>query len=157
VQHGKEGTEYNNQLKEQVRFIEKKVEEKAFQNVAAGIILNDHNRVLITKRLGRTGVGDCWEFPGGKIREGELVEDCLKRELLEELSIQIANINPYYAVYHNYGNFVIRLFSNLCRIESGNIDLKDHSKYEWADPKTVDLHSMCPADRQIAEKLRSAI
>jgi len=151
--HGEDGAEYNSTLKEQAKFVEKGISNGIFQNVAAAIIVDDLNRVLVTKRLDRTGVGDCWEFAGGKIKEGESVEDCLKRELQEELSIQITGVVPYCSVYYDYGEFAIRLFASFCKMASGNINLKDHSKCDWVDIKALGSYPVCPADRLIVQRL----
>ncbi len=153
VDHAKDGVRYNNLLGEQVRFLEDKLGNNLFYNVSAAIIQNDSQKLLIAKRFGNDHVGDCWEFVGGKLNEGETLHHCLSREIYEELGVTITDIIPYYAVCFDYEKFFIRLLACLCRLGNGEISLKDHSHYEWVHRETIMSYNLCSADRLIAEKL----
>ena len=70
--------------------------------VAVGVIFNGNGQVLIAKRLPHQHQGECWEFPGGKIEEGESDFNALKRELLEEIGIEVTGSDPWLEVMHDY-------------------------------------------------------
>ena len=97
--------------------------------VLCGLIFNSKNQLLITRR----GSGDFkgkWEFPGGKLEKDETEEECLKREISEELNIDI-NVD-YFLMNnsHSYSTFSVELISYVSTISSGEIKLSDHDKYE---------------------------
>ena len=78
-------------------------------HVVAGVIYDASGKVLLAQRLeGRHRAG-CWEFPGGKLHKGETVQQALKRELLEELSIVVQHIKPLIKVYHQYDQYNVLL------------------------------------------------
>jgi len=154
VHHGIEGDTLNSTLRDRAKFMEDQLDNQIFQNVGAAIIFDDTQRVLIAKRADKDEASSCWEFVGGKIRDQETLESCLKRELEEELTIKTNKIMPYYAVYHDHGDFAIRLFSALCKIESGTITLKEHSQFDWVDLRSIESYALCPADKLVAQKLR---
>ena len=106
-----------------------------------------------------------WEFPGGKINSGESAEDCLRRELVEELgvSINVGNALPHHM--HHYETFSVTLYPFICKIDSGEITLHEHSAMVWLP--ITDLHVLDWADadlpvieeyqRQIAEIAQTGI
>ena len=104
--------------------------------VLCGLIFNSKNQLLITRR----GSGDFkgkWEFPGGKLEKNETEEECLKREISEELNI---DINVDYFLMNNshpYPTFTVELVSYVSTIRSGEIKLSDHDKYEWIGVSAV--------------------
>src|SRR6056300_1186986 len=72
-------------------------------HVVAGIIYNDtRDQILIAKRPDHLHQGGLWEFPGGKVDEGESVESALQRELLEELDIGVSEAEPFQQIAHRY-------------------------------------------------------
>ncbi len=77
--------------------------------VAAAVIVNEQGRLLIARRKPGKAQGGLWEFPGGKLEPGESAEDCLRRELLEEMNIQIQPTERLGVHEHDYGTIVIRL------------------------------------------------
>ena len=90
--------------------------------VAAGVI-TDNDKVLITRRAPEENLAGGWEFPGGKIEVNETPEDCLARELKEELNIDVS-IGKFCAeVTHDYGNMNINLIAYYCTIIDGTIPL----------------------------------
>lgn len=72
-----------------------------------------------------------WEFPGGKIDEGENPEECLKRELIEELGVEISIGEPLPVRTHHYPLFTVTLYPFICEIVSGEITLHEHSAMVW--------------------------
>ncbi len=73
-------------------------------HVAVGVILDADQRILITRRADDAHQGGLWEFPGGKVEQGESLESALRRELLEELGITIGAIAPLIEIHHDYGD-----------------------------------------------------
>jgi 8-oxo-dGTP diphosphatase len=81
-----------------------------------------------------------WEFPGGKIDEGESPQECLKRELHEELGIETSVGQPLTASTHHYPSFAVTLYPFICEIVSGEIALHEHSAMVWLPVE--ELHTL---------------
>lgn len=121
--------------------------------VIAAIILKD-NKVLIAQRAEGQKLAGKWEFPGGKIEDGETPEECLKREMKEELNVDI-EIGEFFgeSVYH-YETGPIRLVAYKARLLGGQCKLKVHSRVEWVEPHQLANYHFAPADIPFVEKLR---
>ena len=120
--------------------------------VICGLIFNSQNQLLITRR----GSGDFkgkWEFPGGKLEENETEEDCLKREILEELNIKIDIDYFLMNNFHTYPTFSIELISYVSTINSGEITLSDHDRYEWVDIDKLKGFDFLDGDLPIIEQI----
>ncbi|HIE42822.1 MAG TPA: Nudix family hydrolase [Nitrospinaceae bacterium] len=78
-------------------------------HVAVGVIKNKQGDVLISRRASGVHQGGLWEFPGGKVEEGESTYQALKRELTEELGITISSSRPLLDIYHDYGDLKVHL------------------------------------------------
>lgn len=81
---------------------------KKVVNVAVGVV-EHQGKILVAKRASAQHQGGLWEFPGGKIEQGETVFAALKRELLEEVDIEIANSSPLINIEHDYGDKCVAL------------------------------------------------
>jgi 8-oxo-dGTP diphosphatase len=99
--------------------------------VLAAIIFNDKNEILVAKRKSYLSQGNLWEFPGGKLMVTETPEDCLKREIKEELGIEIKIKELCCAVNHSYPQFNILLIAYRAEIIQDNFLLSDHSEIKW--------------------------
>ena len=88
-----------------------------------------------------------WEFPGGKIDQGETQEECLRRELVEELGICVRVEQQLAVSEHQYPTFAVTLHPFICTIESGEIVLHEHSAATWLSPS--DLHTLDWAEADI--------
>ena len=113
--------------------------------VTAGII-ESGNKILIARRKKGLHLAGFWEFPGGKIEENESPESCLKRELSEELSVNVLVGAFFMDNIHKYGDKTILLKAYRCKIESGDLILKDHDKAEWVAISELSNYSFAPAD-----------
>jgi 8-oxo-dGTP diphosphatase len=122
--------------------------------VAAAIIEDEQGRILIARRKPGKSQAGMWEFPGGKIEEGELVEDCLRRELIEEMGIEIAPYAYFGVNDHHYGSTHIRLIAYRARYLSGEIDLVDHDEYRWITAQELSEYTFAPADVKFVEMLQ---
>jgi 8-oxo-dGTP diphosphatase len=78
-------------------------------HVAVGVILDRQQNILLTKRAADAHQGGLWEFPGGKVEDGEDLAVALQRELLEELGIAIGRTSPLIAVQHDYADKAVLL------------------------------------------------
>ena len=117
---------------------------KTYQ-VTAAIIRKD-SKILIARRAQNKHLGGYWEFPGGKIEEGETPQECLKRELEEELGI-VVNVGAFFMENeHHYEDKIIQLQAFECEHISGNIMLNDHDQIEWVHPSEFINFKFAPAD-----------
>jgi len=126
------------------------------KQVTAAIILKE-NQVLIAQRAPGENLAGKWEFPGGKVEPGETPRDCLKREILEELDVEIEVLDFFAESICTYASGKIKLLAYWCRWISGDFTLKVHSQIAWANHTELDSFDFAPADIPLAEKLKSVI
>ncbi len=94
-----------------------------------------------------------WEFPGGKIEAGESRESALKREIQEELGIDITINNFLCTTDYDYPSFHLTMHCYLCRVETGEIELREHKSARWLTTELLDSVEWLPADKDVIEKL----
>ena len=124
-------------------------------NVAAAVI-RDGSRIFATQR----GYGDCkdgWEFPGGKIEEGESPRQALVREIREELDTEIVVGDLLAVVEYDYPAFHLSMKCFWCRIVDGTPVLKEHEAARWLDADHIDSVDWLPADRAILSLVREKL
>ena len=97
-----------------------------------------------------------WEFPGGKIEPGETAESALKREIQEELGIDITVDKFLCTTDYDYPSFHLTMHCYLCRIISGEIELREHKSARWLTAETLDNMEWLPADKEVVEKLKTS-
>lgn len=105
-------------------------------HVACAIIERD-GLVLSALRSASMNLPLRWEFPGGKIEPGEGREECLKRELVEEMGVEIAVGRPLTPTTHEYPTLAVTLYPYVCSIVSGEITLHEHSAMTWLAPERM--------------------
>lgn len=120
--------------------------------VVCGIIFHD-SKVLICRRKPNRSLGGFWEFPGGKIEDGEKNEESLCRELMEELGMEVVVLDFFKSQFHNYDSFKIELIAYRCNFIRASFDLSDHDAYEWVGILDLNKWKLAPADIPIAEEL----
>jgi len=120
--------------------------------VICGIIYKD-DEIFICRRKSNKSLGGFWEFPGGKIEKGESHEDSLKRELMEELHMEVEVIEYYDSVKYDYGDFAIELIAYTCSFRNWNLSLTDHDLYEWVMPGETLNWKLSPADIPLVKRL----
>nr|WP_276576443.1 8-oxo-dGTP diphosphatase MutT [Caldicoprobacter algeriensis] len=123
------------------------------KDVAAAIIIKN-NKILIAQRAEGQKLAGKWEFPGGKIEDGETPEECLKREIKEELDIDIEVDGFFGESVYTYGTETISLIAYKARFKGGQCKLKVHSRAEWVEPHELVNYDFAPADVPFVEKLR---
>jgi 8-oxo-dGTP diphosphatase len=111
-------------------------------------------KILCAKRSATMSQPGLWEFPGGKVEQGELLEDCLTREILEELNISIRIVIAMSPSEFSYSSDkTIRLLPFLCTWESGLIQLLEHEEVRWLTKEELFSVNWAPADLPIAQEL----
>ena len=95
-----------------------------------------------------------WEFPGGKVKKGESREECLVREIREELSLEVELIRAMDPLEHRYPEQTILLFPYVCGIRSGTIRLAEHMEYRWLSCEALSGLDWLEADTLLVEKVR---
>lgn len=113
--------------------------------VACAIIENG-GKVLSTQRSESMSLPLKWEFPGGKINDGENPTECLKRELYEELGIDAMIGRPLSPVNHHYPTFSVTLYPFICTIICGEITLHEHAALAWLAPGELHMLDWAEAD-----------
>ena len=120
-------------------------------DVTAAIIHRKHEFLIARRRSG--SLRGFWEFPGGKTRSGETLEDCLRREIREEMDVEIAIERPVLSVPWCDGTRRIRLPGDLCRWVSGEPVARDHESVVWIRCGELGRFQFAPADRPIVDYL----
>lgn len=113
--------------------------------VVAAIMLDDAGRVLAVKCPPHKHSGG-WEFPGGKIEPGETPADALKREICEELGVEIGVGELLYTVEWDYPAFHLRMHCLVSRIVRGNLQLREHTEARWLGADALESVDWLPAD-----------
>ena len=96
-----------------------------------------------------------WEFPGGKIEPGESSEDALKREIQEELGVDIAIENLLCTTEYDYPSFHLTMHCYLCSIASGEIELREHKSARWLRPEELGSVEWLPANKDVISRLNN--
>jgi 8-oxo-dGTP diphosphatase len=127
--------------------------EKTIIQVAAGLIKKDR-RYLITKRPAGVHLAGFWEFPGGKRETGESLEQCLLRELKEELGIDIIPGSPFHIIRHEYPEKLVELHFFCCTIQRGEPQALGCEELRWVAANDLLQYEFPPADRPIIDMLQ---
>ena len=123
--------------------------------VVAAIIKKD-NEIFATQR----GYGDFkggWEFPGGKIEEGETPQEALVREIKEELDTVVEVNELLDTVEYDYPNFHLSMDCFICKIKSGDLVLKEHEAAAWLTKETLYSVDWLPADQGLIPQIENYI
>jgi 8-oxo-dGTP diphosphatase len=115
-------------------------------DVTCALIIGHKGEILVAQRSSSMRLPLKWEFPGGKTEPGENQEQCLIREIAEELDVIVEIICPLVPYEHHDADLAIRLIPFLSRIKSGEISLAEHAAYIWCKPEELPALDWADAD-----------
>ena len=121
-------------------------------NVVAAIIIKDKKIYATQRSYGE--LKDGWEFPGGKVEQGEAPENAIVREIKEELDTVIEVIEYFDTVEYDYPNFHLSMKCYICTVVSGKLELLEHEAAKWLDKDSLDSVAWLPADLGLVDKLK---
>ncbi|HEX9808941.1 MAG TPA: 8-oxo-dGTP diphosphatase MutT [Alphaproteobacteria bacterium] len=127
--------------------------------VAAVVLIDGDGRVLIARRPEGKPMAGLWEFPGGKLGEGETPEAALVRELREELGIEVCEtcLSPLTFASHAYGDFHLLMPLYQCRVWKGVPTPREGQEIRWVHPERLAALPMPPADAPLVAALRDRL
>ena len=125
---------------------------KPHYHVTAALIWKN-GKVLIAKRPKGSHLEGYWEFPGGKQEKGENLEECLEREIREELGLTIKTDQVLLTVEHDYGSKAISLHIFNCTFSRGEPEALECQEFRWVAPGDFLKFTFPPPDRKVAEFL----
>ena len=120
-------------------------------------IIESENKILIAQRKSKDNLfGGLWEFPGGKIEDGETPEECMARELKEELEIEVEVGTLITSNKHRYPNGIFELLVYKVEHISGNFVLNDHDEVKWITIDEISKFDFPPANTPIINYLKNS-
>lgn len=121
-------------------------------DIVCGGVLRD-DRLLVCRRAAHKALGGYWEFPGGKIEEGETPQLSLEREIEKEQGMKAHVGDHLTTCIHRYDGYCVRLIAYRCRFISANFSMTAHDRYEWVLPWEIGDFDLAPADIPVAQML----
>ena len=127
--------------------------------VVACALINEYGKVLINERPVGKDYAGYWEFPGGKVDEGETPEEAIIRELKEEINIDVTGscLAPLSFTEKQYDNYYVVVLLYVCRRWNGHIMPMEEQELAWVSPKEIDNFNLLPADKSFFANLRELI
>ena len=122
--------------------------------VVAAVIVDGEGRILATQR-GYGEMKDGWEFPGGKVEAGETPEQALRREIGEELDVDVAVDELLGTVEWDYPNFHLTMHCYWCRVMDGELSLLEHEASRWLSRDELWSVAWLPADREVVRMIEN--
>ncbi len=121
--------------------------------VVAAIIENDLGEVLCALRSPHMSMPNLWEFPGGKVENGESLEDAIEREISEELLCKVKALDVFHDNTYEYDNVFVNLICLKCKLIEGTPVNTEHSTLIWLNRKSLNSLKWAPADMAAVKKL----
>ena len=122
--------------------------------VVAGIIDHDGKILCMQRAAGKFDyVSYKWEFPGGKIEEGETKQQALKRELTEEMEMNVDVLDHIIDVYYEYPDFTMNMYCYHCKAHSNSFVMNVHNDFKWLPVSELKTLDWAPADVAIVDKI----
>ena len=129
--------------------------------VSAAVILHTnpqtHKKEILATQRGYGDFKGGWEFPGGKIESGETPEECIVREIREELAVEVKAEKIIGVVEYDYPAFHLTMHCLLCSVVSGDLKLLEHEDAKWVTLENLYSLDWLPADRLILDRLLSIL
>jgi 8-oxo-dGTP diphosphatase len=121
--------------------------------VVAAAILQREGRILLTRRKLDAHQGGLWEFPGGKQEVGETLEQCLRRELKEEIDIEVGTVKPFSVLRYHYPEKEVELHFFTCSTFQGDPKPLGSIEMAWVPKGELTFYEFPAADRPVVEKI----
>ncbi|SHE32556.1 (deoxy)nucleoside triphosphate pyrophosphohydrolase [Clostridium fallax] len=121
--------------------------------VVGAIIENSNNEILCALRSPKMTLPNSWEFPGGKMEEGEDFKATIEREIFEELKCSVEFKSIFNDNSYDYGNFIVNLVTVKCNLIEGTPKAHEHSKLLWLKRENLPSLKWAPADMAAVEQL----
>ena len=125
-------------------------------NVAVGIVYKQ-NKLLITKRPTNILLGGLWEFPGGKIKKGETIKECIKRELYEEVGIQVEPMRYITTIKHQYSHFTVTIGAYLCEHLHGKPKPIECVDFKWINYNQIKEFPFPKANHKLFQFIKESL
>jgi len=123
--------------------------------VVAAIIVNNDKILCVQRAENKLAyISKKYEFPGGKMELGETREQTIKREIFEELKMDINVEDEFLTITHEYPDFIITMHSFICSCEDAKVTLVEHIDYKWLKKDELEKLDWASADIPIVEKLK---
>lgn len=123
--------------------------------IGVGVLCNAQQQILIDRRLPGGAMGGLWEFPGGKVEPGETVEECIKREIREELGIEVEVGKHLITIEHDYSHLRVTLTVHYCRHLRGIPQPIECEEVRWVTLDEISQFNFPKANEQIIAILRT--
>jgi len=121
--------------------------------VSAAVIFRD-GKVLLTRRMDGSHLAGMWEFPGGKVEEGEDPEAALVRECMEECGIEIEVEDILDVTFHRYPEKDVLLLFYHCRLRHGEVEHSGVADHVWCMPEKIRDYPLPPPDNKVVAKIQ---
>ena len=122
--------------------------------VAAAVVIRD-GRVLLTRRAEGQHLAGLWEFPGGKLEDGESPEAAVVRECEEECGIEVEVAGILEVTHHRYPEKEVLLLFYRCELRAGEVRHLQVADHAWVPPEDLGDYSLPPADERVVARIRS--
>jgi 8-oxo-dGTP diphosphatase len=124
------------------------------KQIGVAVINNQQGKVLIDRRKSSGEMGGLWEFPGGKLEPGETIEECIQREVKEELAMEIEVGDRLTTITHTYETFSVTLYVHYCQHLSGQPQALECEEIRWVKPAQMNQYQFPQANIQIINLLQ---
>ena len=124
------------------------------KRIGVAVISNRQGKILIDRRKDRGEMARLWEFPGGKIEPGETIEECIEREIKEELDIEIIVGDRLTTITHAYKTFNVTLYVHECQHVGGEPKPLECEEIHWVEPADMNRYKFPQANTQIINILQ---
>lgn len=122
-------------------------------HVVGAVIKNENEQILCALRSSTMSQPNCWEFPGGKVEDGETLPAALQREIKEELGCTIEVFEKIVSAKHEYKSWIVHLHTFWARIVSGHPYATEHAELRWVPRDELAALNWSPADVPTVERI----
>ena len=124
------------------------------KRIGVAVITGRQGKILIDRRKDEGEMAGLWEFPGGKVEPGETIEECIEREIKEELDIKIIVGDRLTTITHAYKTFNVTLYVHECQHLSGEPQPLECQEIRWVEPAQMNRYTFPQANKQIINLLQ---